>query len=142
MTKAVSPTDTLFVFARAAEGPRMPVAILRAQAKDLPLEFTLDDRSSMMGAKLSEQKSVIVGARISRSGNATPQPGEIALSLERLQGVEEIDQACRDSIRVNNIVDGVGRAINRQAVNGQCRILPHLGFGIFKASYRCIKGKT
>ena len=67
----------LFVFARAAEGPRMPVAIVRAQAKDLPLEFTLDDSSSMMGAKLSEQKSVIVGARISKSGSATPQPGDI-----------------------------------------------------------------
>lgn len=73
----VAPGDTLFVFARAAEGPRMPVAIVRAQAKDLPLEFTLDDSSSMMGAKLSEQKSVIVGARISKSGSATPQPGDI-----------------------------------------------------------------
>lgn len=73
----VGPGDTLFVFARAAEGPRMPVAIVRAQAKDLPLEFTLDDRSSMMGAKLSEQKSVVVGARISKSGSATPQPGDV-----------------------------------------------------------------
>jgi cytochrome c-type biogenesis protein CcmH len=73
----VAPGDTLFVFARAAEGPRMPVAIVRAQAKDLPLEFTLDDRSSMMGVKLSEQKAVIVGARISKSGSATPQPGDI-----------------------------------------------------------------
>ena len=77
ITAKVAPGDTLFVFARAAEGPRMPVAIIRAQAKDLPLEFTLDDSSSMMGAKLSAQKSVVVGARISKSGNATPQPGDI-----------------------------------------------------------------
>ena len=78
IAKAVSPTDTLFVFARAAEGPRMPVAILRAQAKDLPLEFTLDDRSSMIaGMKLSDQKQVVVGARISKSGSATPQPGDV-----------------------------------------------------------------
>jgi len=75
--KTVSPSDTLFVFARAVEGPRMPVAILRAQAKDLPLEFTLDDRSSMVaGVKLSDQQQVVVGARISRSGSATAQPGD------------------------------------------------------------------
>lgn len=74
----IAPTDTLFVFARAAEGSRMPVAIMRAQAKDLPLRFTLDDRSSMMaGAKLSDQKTVIVGARVSKSGSATPQPGDL-----------------------------------------------------------------
>lgn len=77
LASKVSPGDTLFVFARAAEGPRMPVAVLRAQAKDLPLEFRLDDRSSMQGAKLSDQKSVIVGARISRSGSATPQAGDM-----------------------------------------------------------------
>jgi cytochrome c-type biogenesis protein CcmH len=74
----VSPNDTLFVFARAAEGPRMPIAILRAQAKDLPLEFTLDDRAAMTaGSKLSDQKLVVVGARISKSGSATPQPGDV-----------------------------------------------------------------
>lgn len=73
----VSPSDTLFVFARPAEGPRMPIAILRAQAKDLPLEFTLDDRAAMTGgSKLSDQKLVVVGARISKSGSATPQPGD------------------------------------------------------------------
>jgi cytochrome c-type biogenesis protein CcmH len=74
----IAPTDTLFVFARAVDGPRMPVAILRAQAKDLPLTFTLDDRSSMMGGgKLSDQPKVIVGARVSKSGSATPQPGDL-----------------------------------------------------------------
>ena len=74
----VAPTDTLFVFARAAEGPRMPVAIIKAQAKDLPFQFTLDDRSSMMpSAKLSDQRSVIVGARISKSGSASVQPGDV-----------------------------------------------------------------
>jgi len=74
----IAPTDTLFVFARAAEGPRMPVAILKVQAKDLPLRFTLDDRSAMTAdAKLSDQKRVIVGARVSKTGSATPQPGDL-----------------------------------------------------------------
>ncbi|MBN9203331.1 tetratricopeptide repeat protein [Methylibium petroleiphilum] len=76
----VAPEDTLFVFARAAgEGaPRMPLAILRRQAKDLPLQFTLDDSLSMSpAARLSGATQVVVGARLSRSGDAMPQPGDL-----------------------------------------------------------------
>ena len=73
-----SPTDTVFVFARAAQGPRMPLAILKRKVSDLPLAFTLDDSSAMSPElKLSKFPNVVIGARISRSGDAMPQSGDL-----------------------------------------------------------------
>ena len=74
----VAPTDTVFIFARATDGPRMPLAILKRTAAELPISFTLDDAMAMSPEmKLSKFASVVVGARISRSGNAMPQPGDL-----------------------------------------------------------------
>lgn len=76
------PDDTVFVFARPADGSRMPLALLRVKVRDLPLAFTLDDSTAMMpNRKLSDYGEVIVGARVSRSGNATPQPGDLEATL-------------------------------------------------------------
>jgi cytochrome c-type biogenesis protein CcmH len=73
----IAPSDVLFVFARAAEGPRMPLAIQRLPAGSLPVTVTLDDSTSMMPAlKLSTMPQIVVGARISKSGQATPQAGD------------------------------------------------------------------
>jgi cytochrome c-type biogenesis protein CcmH len=78
LASKVALNDIVFIFARAAEGPRMPLAVLRIPAKELPRDFSLDDSMSMApGMKLSSAPSVIVEARISKSGNALPQPGDL-----------------------------------------------------------------
>ena len=75
----VSDTDTVFIFARFADGRRgPPLAITRKTVKDLPLKFTLDDSMAMMPAfNLTSAGEVVVGARVSKSGNASPQPGDL-----------------------------------------------------------------
>ena len=74
----VAPDDTVFIFARAAQGPRMPLAILKRKAIELPITFTLDDSTAMADElKLSKFDLVVVGARVSKSGNALPQSGDL-----------------------------------------------------------------
>ncbi len=73
-----APTDTVFIFARAVSGPRAPLAILRKQVQELPVAFSLDDSMAMaQDMSLSKFPQVIVGARISKSGTANSQPGDL-----------------------------------------------------------------
>lgn len=74
----IQPQDTLFIFAKAAAGPPMPLAIVRKQTKDLPVEVDLDDTMAMApGMNLSAFPQIILGARISRSGQAMPASGDL-----------------------------------------------------------------
>ncbi|NBQ87452.1 MAG: c-type cytochrome biogenesis protein CcmI [Betaproteobacteria bacterium] len=73
------PDAVVFVVARAAQGPRMPLALAQFRVRDLPLTFTLDDRHAMTpGLSLSQYPEVVLSARISRDGSATPRSGDLA----------------------------------------------------------------
>ncbi|MCG6859814.1 MAG: c-type cytochrome biogenesis protein CcmI [Chromatiaceae bacterium] len=73
-----NPSDSLFVYAKAVSGPPMPLAAQRARVQDLPLTLTLDDSMAVIPAlKLSGFTEVTVGARISKSRQATPQSGDL-----------------------------------------------------------------
>src|SRR6185312_10638592 len=69
---------TLFIYAKAADAPGPPLAVLRQATGAWPISFRLDDTLAMLPSrKLSQFDRVIVEARISRSGQATPAPGDL-----------------------------------------------------------------
>lgn len=73
-----APDDTVFIFARALTGPPRPLAVMRRQVKELPVDFTLDDSNAMMAqADLASVGEVVVGARVSHSGTALPRSGDL-----------------------------------------------------------------
>lgn len=80
-----NPTDVVFIYAHAEQGSPMPLAIMRTTVQALPLDFNLDDSMAMRpDAKLSGQSHVTVKARISKSGQAMPQPGDLIGTLLRV----------------------------------------------------------
>ncbi|MFA5920303.1 MAG: c-type cytochrome biogenesis protein CcmI [Methylococcaceae bacterium] len=78
LQKSTSPSDTVFIYAQALAGPKMPLAIIRKQVSDLPVTVSLNDAMAMMpNMKLSNFANVKLLARISKSGNAISQPGDL-----------------------------------------------------------------
>jgi cytochrome c-type biogenesis protein CcmH len=74
----VSPNDAVFVYATPANGDRMPLAIMKTTVSQLPLNFTLDDSTAMTPErKLSTAGEVLIKVRVSKSGNAMPQSGDL-----------------------------------------------------------------
>jgi cytochrome c-type biogenesis protein CcmH len=97
----VAPTDTVFVYATPVTGSRMPVAILRTTADKLPLDFVLDDSMAMSpSAKLSGMDEVTVRVRISKSSQATAQPGDYGVSLTPVKpGSKGLNLMVRDTLQ-------------------------------------------
>jgi len=89
----VKPSDTIFILARAAEGPKMPLAAFRKQVKDLPMEFTLDDSMAMQPQmKISGFNQVVVVARVSKSGTPMAQSGDLEGKTEIIEpGTKGLD---------------------------------------------------
>ena len=80
------PDDLLFVFARADEGPRMPLAVMRVRAADLPLTFNFDDSMALPGGKkISDYKTVSVEARIAKAGQAQTSSGDLFGSIKAIK---------------------------------------------------------
>ena len=78
----VKPSDVVFIYATPANGERMPLAIFKTTVAQLPLAFTLDDSTAMTpDRKLSGAGEVLVKVRVSKSGNAMPQSGDLAGTL-------------------------------------------------------------
>jgi cytochrome c-type biogenesis protein CcmH len=92
--------DSLFVYARAESGPPMPLAVTRLDASTLPVTVTLTDAMAMApGMALSSVARVIVGARISRSGQAIAQSGD----LEGDAGAVEVDRRTPIGITIDKV---------------------------------------
>jgi len=78
----VKPTDTLFIFAKAMQGPPMPLAAVKKTVAALPLTVSLNDAMAMMPQmKLSSFEQVKISAVISKSGQPGAQPGDLFVEI-------------------------------------------------------------
>jgi cytochrome c-type biogenesis protein CcmH/NrfG len=97
----VTPGMTLFVFARAAEGAGPPLAVLRTQPTQWPVTFQLDDTLAMVPSRrLSGFDRVIVEARLSKSGQALAQSGDLQIA----SGVVRTSDAAPLALRISKII--------------------------------------
>ncbi|MDP2230002.1 c-type cytochrome biogenesis protein CcmI [Methylotenera sp.] len=95
----LDPAATVFVFARAAQGSPMPIAIIKTTAKDLPYSYQLDDSTALMpGNKLSQASEVVLVARISKSGDAKLQAGDLQGKSATVKPGDKVD------IEINEVV--------------------------------------
>ena len=95
-----SPNDVVFIYATPANGDRMPLAIFKTTVSQLPLNFTLDDSTAMTpDRKLSAAGEVMVKVRVSKSGNAMPQSGDLSGSFGPVKvGAKDLKLEIKDQI--------------------------------------------
>jgi len=95
-----SPNDVVFIYATPANGERMPLAIYKTTVANLPLSFSLDDSTAMSpDRKLSSAGEVFVKVRVSKSGNAMPQSGDLMGSLGPVKvGSKDLQVEIKDQV--------------------------------------------
>ncbi|MEE9327006.1 MAG: c-type cytochrome biogenesis protein CcmI [Cocleimonas sp.] len=92
MKNQANPTDLVFVYAKAMSGPPMPLAAAKIQVKDLPATIVLNDSMAMMpNLKLSAFAEVIVGARVSKSGQPISQNGDLYTEKKSIKAGQKVD---------------------------------------------------
>ncbi len=90
----VDAEDTVFVFAKAVQGPPIPLAVAKLKASELPTTITLDDSMAMRpDLKISAHQRVTISARISKSGNAIAARGDleaesVEVDVETLKSID------------------------------------------------------
>ena len=122
-----SPEDTLYIYARAKDGPRMPLAIVRLQAKNLPAQFSLKDGMGMNpNMKLSSFPEVVISARVTKSGKAIPASGD-------LQGFSEVVKIGDQNVKIlidqqvgQKVTNVVGAESSASTISGVVKISPAL----------------
>lgn len=81
LANKVEKTDSVFVYATDPQGSRMPIAILKTKATSFPLSFELNDDLAMSPErKLSQFSEVVLHVRISKTGQAIPEPSDLGLT--------------------------------------------------------------
>lgn len=101
LVSQVQPEDTVFIMATPSDGGRMPIAVLRRQVKDLPIRFMLDDRLAMSpDTRLSRLQRVNLSARVSKTGNALPVPGDFTGQLTAVSiGTQDVSIVIQDKVK-------------------------------------------
>ncbi len=95
----VSPTDLVFIYAKAMSGPPMPLAAVRKQVQDLPIEIVLNDSMAMMpNLKMSSFDAVVVGARVSKTGQPIAQNGDLFAEKRSIKSGDNI------SLEINEVL--------------------------------------
>lgn len=87
--QAANSTDSVFVLARAASGPKVPLAAQKMTVADLPQVVTLSDAQAMMaGMSISNYEQLTLVARLSKSGNPIAQPGDWQIEKSPVSNTE------------------------------------------------------
>jgi cytochrome c-type biogenesis protein CcmH len=88
--KLLTHNESLFVYALDAEGSKVPLAVVRAGTEQLPTKLILDDAHSMLpGRSLNNAKQIVINARISKSGNASPSKGDLFGKSEIIKNLSD-----------------------------------------------------